>query len=51
MFHHGVNEKITFPVSADLKKNGMLESDAYLDVRFSKAGVRLGKKLLARWEG
>ena len=29
----------------------LLEPDAYLDVRFSKAGIRLGKKLLARWEG
>jgi hypothetical protein len=36
---------------AVLTEIGLLESDAYLDVRFSKVGVRLGKKLLARWEG
>ncbi|WP_300331583.1 hypothetical protein [Methanocalculus sp.] len=36
---------------AALTEIDLLEPEAYLDVLFSKAGVRLGKKLLARWEG
>lgn len=34
-----------------LRERGILEYDRRLDVKFSRAGTRLGKKLVAKWEG
>ncbi|TAJ43631.1 hypothetical protein [Methanofollis fontis] len=34
-----------------LRERGILEYDRRLDIRFSRTGTRLGKKLVAKWEG
>jgi len=34
-----------------LRERGILEYDRRLDVKFSRVGTRLGKKLVAKWEG
>lgn len=34
-----------------LRERGILEYDWRLDIKFSRAGTRLGKKLVAKWEG